>query len=163
MMDYGFMPYALLLAKDIIQADHDALIVNADVYVFPDDLGAGVSDQQTIDDFFEDINIPTDWMTPSTTYLELLRNVAGMFQFNQRYAGIYADRYGGTHSIFDAADLSTRLRQMTDEEQEIFLATAESFGIDPEIISTNSQLRLLVRQGATIWQNTPFYLGGFEF
>lgn len=161
-MDYGFVPYMLIYASDISQSDHDALILNSDVYAFPDNLDAPVTDP-IIDTFFESINLPTDWLTPSTTYRELLHNTAGMFQFNQRYAGIYATTYGGTHSIFDNADLSTRLRQMTNEEQEIFLATVESFGFDSELVNTNSQLRLLVRQAASYWDTLTFKLGGTEF
>lgn len=161
-MDYGFTPYMLLAAHDITQADHDALILNADVYAFPDNLDAPIADPN-IDVFFEAINIPTDWLTPSTSYRELLRNAAGIFQFNQRYGGIYAERYGGSHSIFDNATLSTRLRQMTAQEQEIFLLTVASFGFDPAIINTNSQLRLLVRQAASYWQSLTFTLGEFEF
>jgi len=161
-MDYGFVPYMLCYTGDITQQDHDALVLNADVYAFPDNLDQPVTDPN-IDTFFETINIPVNWLTPSTTYRELLRAVAGMFQFNQRYAGIYAERYGGVHSIFDAATLDTRLRQMNAQEQEIFLATVGSFGFDPSQVNTNSQLRLLVRQAANYWQGRSFNMGGFVF
>lgn len=162
MMDYGFMPYALIVAKDITQTDHDALILNADVFDFPDNLDLPVTDPG-IDAFFEAINIPTEWLTPSTTYRELMRQTAGMFQFNQRYGGIYAERYGGWHSIFDNATLETRLRQMTAQEQEIFLAAVESFGFDPGLVNDNSQLRLLVRQAGSYWIGRSFFIGGVEF
>jgi len=161
-MDYGFFPYMLLLAKDITQEDHDTLILHADVYVFPENLDAPVADPN-VDIFFEAINIPTNWLTPSTTYRELLRNTAGMFQFNQRYGGISMAMSGTRHSIFENATLATRLREMTNEEQVWFLATVESFGFDPSIISTNSQLLLLVKQAASYWESKPFYLGGVEF
>jgi hypothetical protein len=157
MMDYGFAPTALLLAKDISQADHDALVLNSDVFAFPDVLDSPVDDP-AVDDFFEGVNLPTDWLTPSTTWLELLRMCAGIFQFNQRYNGI-----SGGHSVFENADLDTRLRQMTDQEQIWFLATVESFGYDPGLINDNSQLRLLVRQAGGYWQDQPFYLGGWAF
>ena len=162
MMDYGFVPYALILAHEITQTDHDALILNSDVYSFPDDLDQPVTDPD-IDTFFETINIPTDWLTPSTSYRELMRQTAGMFQFNQRYAGIYFERYGGRHSIFDTATLDTRLSQMTDQEQEIFLATAEAFGFDPGQINDNNQLRLLLRQAGDYWVGQTFVMGGVEF
>lgn len=162
MMDYGFVPYALLVAKDITQADHDDLILNSDVFAFPDNLDLPVTDPN-IDDFFEGINIPTDWLTPATTYRELMRQTAGMFQFNQRYAGIYSTTYGGVHSIFDNATLSTRLRQMTDQEQEIFLATVDSFGYDSSQVNDNNQLRLLGKQAGNYWVDQTFLLGGVEF
>ena len=162
MMDYGFIPSALVLAKNITQVDHDALILNSDVYSFPEILSGPVNDL-SVDTFFEDINIPTDWLTPATTWLELLRQLAGMFLFNQRYGGIAAEQTGELHSIFDTADLDTRLRQMTDQEQSWFLAAVDSFGFDSSQINDNSQLRLLVKQAGTFWEGQPIYMGGVEF
>jgi hypothetical protein len=52
---------------------------------------------------------------------------------------------------------------MTTQEQVWFLATVESFGYDPAIVNTNSQLRLLVRQAGNYWAGLPFYMGGLEF
>ena len=161
MMDYGFSPTALLVAKDITQADHDYLVLQPDVFSFPDNLDAPVT--QDIQAFFDGVNLPTNWMTPSTTYRELLRQVAGMFQFNQRYMGIAANETGELHSIFDTATLSTRLRQMTADEQRWFLATVDSFGYPSASISLNSQLSLLVKQAGSLWGGQPFYLGGLEF
>jgi hypothetical protein len=157
LMDYGFVPFGLLYARGISQADHDALILNSDVYNFPDDLDQPVTDP-TIDVFFENFHIPTDWLTPSTTYRELLRQTAGMFQFNQRYGGL-----SGGHSIFEAADLDTRLRDMALGEQAWFLDTVASFGFDPGIVNTNSRLRQLVKMAGDFWAGQPFYMGGIEF
>jgi len=293
MMDYGFSPYALLVAKGISQEDHDFLTAQSDVFAFPVDLTEPVS--QTVQAFFEGVNLPTDWMTPATTYQELMRQTAGMFVFNQRYGGmsvtypllsnigslsliesppglsdsgqnfslrangdwviavqytysldmdlitsnfkqfyapegelqigdflnvhetewvisaspvviqrdstvsgwigdalggvvqVFSDRAltqpgwrcpfvgnlvslngyyvasGCARSIFDNATLSTRLRQMTEDEQCWFLATVESFGFAPALISANSQLRLLVKRAGDYWAGQPFYLGGVEF
>ncbi len=157
MMDYGLTPYAMLLAHDITQADHDALMLNPDVYAFPDTLDAPVSDP-AIDTFFEAIYLPTDWLTPATTYRELLRQVAGMMQFNQRYSGI-----SGGHSIFEAATLQTRLNQMTAQERTWFLATVQSFGYDRALVPLNARLRQLVKSAGNYWVGQPFYMGGFEF
>lgn len=162
MMDYGFTTSALLLAKDITQVDHDALVLNTDVFAFPDNLDGPVDDP-TVDTFFEDIHLPTDWLTPATTWRELLRQTAGMFQFNQRYGGIAANETGELHSIFDAATLDTRLNQMTAQEQGWFLATVESFGYDPELVSLNARLRQLVKSAGDFWAGQSFYLGGWEF
>lgn len=160
MMDYGFSPYALFMA-DISQADHDLLIQNTDVYTFPDNLDSPVN--QDIRPFFESFNLPTDWLTPATTYRELLRNVAGMMQFNQRYNGIWRDTYGANRSIFDTATLDTRLRDMTAEEQSVFLAAVASFGYDPNLVPTNARLRQLVKAAGDYWEGQPFYMGGIEF
>ena len=161
MMDYGFTDFGLILAKDITQINHDALVLNADVFSFPENLDLQVS--QDIQPFFEAIHLPTDWVTPATTYLELLRQTAGMFQFNQRYGGIAANDTGEIHSIFDTAALETRLRKMTIQEQACFLATVDSFGYDSALVSTNAKLRLLVKQAGSYWDTRPFYLGGLKF
>jgi hypothetical protein len=160
-MDYGFAPTALLVAKDISQEDHDWLVAQPDVFAFPVDLTEPVS--QTVQPFFEGVNLPTDWMTPATTYQELMRQTAGMFQFNQRYMGIAASLTGELHSIFDNATLDTRLRQLTEDEQLWFLLTVESFGFNPALINDNAQLRLLVKQAADYWADQTFYLGGIAF
>ena len=161
LMDYGFTPYGLVLAKEISQTDHDALILNSDVYLFPENLDQPVSDPN-IDTFFEAIHLPTDWLTPSTTYRELTRQTAGMFLFNQRYGGIAAEQTGELHSVFDTATLDTRLRQMTDQEQAWFLETVEWFGFDSSVISDNSRLRQLVKQAGTFWEGQRIVMGGVE-
>lgn len=160
MMDYGFLPTALLLAVDISDADHAILSPNSDVYSFPVNLDAPVADP-TIDTFFEALNIPTDWLTPANTYRELLHQLAGMFQFNQRYSGIS----GG--SLFDTANLDTRLRNMTAQEQEWFYLTFESFydlhGLDRSVINDNAQLRQLVKSAGNFWAGRNFVIAGTQF
>jgi len=162
MMRMGNLPHALLVAHDISQADHDALVLNADVYAFPENLDQPIADP-TIDAFFEGLHLPTDWFTPSTTYRELLRSVAGMIQFNQRYKGIAAEATGELHSLFDNAGLDTRLREMTAQQEEWFYRAVESFGFNRSIVNRNMQLRQLVRQGASYWDDRTFVMGGFEF
>jgi hypothetical protein len=156
----------MLLIADLAQADHDALILNSDVYLFPDDLDTPVDDPG-VDVFFEGINIPTNWLTPSTSWRELLRQVAGMFQFNQRYGGIAAEQTGQLHSVFDTADLDTRLNEMTAQEQAWFQQTVDSFteqfGMDPITVPTNQLLRNLIKTAGSFWDDQPFFLGGTEF
>ena len=161
MMDYGFSPYGLVLIRDITTEDHDWLVMQDGVFSFPDDLSGPVD--QDVQEFFEGIHLPTDWMTPATTWLELLRQVAGMFQFNQRYGGIAAEATGELHSIFDSVTLDDRLEDMTAQEQGWFLAAVASFGYDPELVPLNAKLRQLVKMAGDYWDDQSFYLGGVEF
>jgi len=156
MMDYGFLPTALVLAHDITPADDAALVLNADVYAFPTDLDAPVSDP-TIDAFFEGIHIPTDWLTPSTSYRELLRQVAGMFQFNQRYAGVS----GGASIFSDSTTLDTKLVELTAQERAWLDETSESMGYPKPI--GNPSLRALVKRAGSLWGSTEFIMGGATF
>lgn len=161
LMDYGFVNWALLLAPNLSAEDRLMLQSAEDVFTFPENLDGPVD--QEVQPFFEDIHLPTDWLVPATTWRELLRQVAGMFTFNQRFAWIAAAETGEVHSIFDNANLDTRLRQMTADEITWFLMTVESFGFDPAVVSLNSQLRQLVRQAGDFWEDQPFHLGSWEF
>lgn len=162
MMDYGFAPFGLILAHDISQANHDALILNTDVYGFPEALDQAIDPQDNLDTFFEAIGIPTDWLQPGNTYLEFLRQMSAMFQFNQRYGGIAADQSGELHSLInDAGGLDTRYNQWTAQTQSWFDATLESFGYPPKV--GNPSLRQLMKQAGDAWGDTPFIMGGIEF
>jgi hypothetical protein len=157
MMDYGFIPFALLVAHDITPADHAALILNSDVYAFPDNLDQPVADPN-IDVFFEAIDIPTDWLTPATTYRELLRQTAGLMQFNQRYGGL-----SGGQSIFgNGVTLETNYNSLSVQQQAWFTQTLESFGWLSGVAG-NPKLRSLAKQAGDLWGAAPFYLGGFAF
>lgn len=161
-MDYGFLPTMLVLAHNISQADHDGLILNADVYSFPDNLDQPVTDPG-IDTFLETLNIPTDWLTPSTTYRELLRQLAGMFVFNQRYHGIAAAATGEQHSIFDnGRTLDDNWNSLSAAEKQWFNDTVHSFGF-PQNVVGNPKLRTLTKQAGDLWGAQPFYMGGVAF
>jgi hypothetical protein len=162
-MDYGFFPYFLVFAKDITPADHAVLILNADVYVFPDNLDQPISDQN-IDVFFEGINIPTDWLTPSTTYRELLRNTAGLFQVNQAYGAVAAAATGTQNSIFDnGRTLESNWNSLSAQEKGWFNAAMQQVMPGAPTVIGNPKLRSLAKQAGSLWSNKPLYLGGFEF
>lgn len=160
LMDYGFLPSFLAYARGISEADHTALIAHADVYFWPANLQQSISPQDTIKTFLEGINIPTNWTTAATTYLELLRSLAGMFQFLQRYGALS----GINDPLFDATvTLDTRYRNLSAQRQAWFAQTVESFGYPSSIINQNSQIRQMLKFAADAWGAQPFYLGGMEF
>lgn len=159
MMDYGFINLGLLYSPDISQTDHDTLVQNNDVYAFDlANLDGQITDKATLDAFFEPLNIPTDWVTPSSTYREFLRNLAGLFQFNQRYAVIS----GGASFLGNGVTLETRWGQLTTQQRNWFNQTLASFGYQ-YTVSGNPKLRILAKQAGDLWGETPFILGGVEF
>lgn len=158
MMDYGFLNNALLLAFNMTQADHDALCAHIDVYCFPSDLDTPAS--QALKVFVEGINIPNDWTTPSTTNRELLRKLAGIMQFNQRYGGSICP--GQTFLGTGGVTLDTKWNALTAKQQTCFSNTIASFGVS-YTVSGNPSLRTLIKRGGDIWDGIPFYMGGFEF
>jgi hypothetical protein len=158
-MDYGFMPSGLLHAKDISAGDHASLIANADVFLFPlANLDQAVSNVTDIRTFFETFQVPTDWLTPSNTYRQLLRSLAGIFQFGQRYTGL------SLQPLFGAGvTLDTRYRDLTAQQQGWFDATVTSFGYPSTIIRPNNTFRQMLKAAGDAWGAQPFYLGGVEF
>ena len=162
MMDYGFINYALLVALDITPADHTALVAHANVYAFPANIDAPISDRATIDNYFEGINIPTDWLTPANTYRQFLRKVAGLLQLNQRYGGIAADAGVPNQSfIGNGITLDSNFNALSVQQRGWFNATLVSFG--GSNVKGNPKLRTILKTGTDLWGNAPFYLGGFEF
>ena len=158
MMDYGFLNNALVLAFGISQADNDALCLNANVYCFPDNIDTPAS--QNAKSFMETINLPSDWTTPSTTNRELLRRLAGMLQFNQRYGGTVCP--GQTFLGSGGITLDTKWNALTSQQQACFNNSLASFGF-PSGVTGNPSLRTLIKRGGDLWDGVPFFMGGFEF
>jgi len=157
MMDYGFLDYALLVSN-LSDADHAFLLAQPDVYSFPQDLNAQISDGPVITAFFEAINIPTDWLTPSTTYLEFLRQMAGLFQFNQRYGGIS----NGQSLLGNGVTLDNNWNNLSQQQKQWFNQTIASFGYIFNVTG-NPKLRALAKQAGDLWGAQAFYLGGIQF
>lgn len=155
LLDYGFIDEGLIYAPDISVTDNAFLLLQSDVYAF--DLAlldSPVVDKAVLLPLFEGVNIPVDWVTPSTTYRELFRNMAGLFSFNQRYEAIS----GGASLFGNGITLETRWNTLSIEQQTWFNATVASFGF-PFTVSGNPKLRTLARQASSFWESTPFVLG----
>ena len=152
---YGRQDMWLNRVMEISDTDAQSLSAFSDVYTFPEDSGidAAISDKQVIDTFFEGFNIPTDWTTPSTTYRELLRSLANMASFLQRYFGI-----AGEELFLEGVTLDSRVRDLSALAQTTLQATVLSFGYDIPI-NQNSTLRQLLKIAADTLQSTPIHLG----
>ena len=135
---------------------------NRDVYLIPANIDAPISDPPGSRAYFEAFNLPTDWLTPSNTYRHLLRALAGMIQFGQRYWGLSADYLGERADLFDSVTMDTRYRDFPTGVQDCFSATVQSFGYDSGLIKPNSDIRQMLRLAAQAWDQ-PFYLGPYQF
>jgi hypothetical protein len=155
---YGRMDMWLIRVMDISTENAAALATMPDVYAFPadDELNSPIADKSRIDAFFEGFNIPTDWTTPSTTYLELIRSLGNMASFLQRYYGIVSTE------LFENAALDTRVRDMTAAEQNGLQQTVNSFGYSIPI-NANSTLRQLLKQASDVLQSSSITVGDFTF
>jgi hypothetical protein len=158
MMDYGLMPTALL-TSDLTAQEHSDLTANSDVIAPPANIDntitAGALSQ--VQDALELLKIPAAWVSTSNTYREVLRVVAGVFQFAQRYFGLYGK------SIFDeVTGLGTTWSELSTTFQDELLATAESMHIDTSGLTANTTMRTILKRLADAWEGTPIYLGGVE-
>lgn len=158
MMDYGFINIALLWAVDITPADDAFLKAQTDVYAFPANLDAQITDKARMDVFFEPINVPTDWLTPSSTYRQFLRSMAGLMQFNQRYGAIST----GQSLLGNGITLNSNWNGLSAQQKSWFNQTVASFGYT-YTVSGNPKLRTLSKQAGDLWGSQPFFLGGYEF
>lgn len=155
MMDYGLLPTGLVWARELSPADEALLAAAPDVYQWPDNLDQPITDT-TLAAFFEGLNIPANWLQPSTTYRELLRMMAGIFQFAQRFQALS----GGLALFGDGVTLDTNYRQTGIREAWID-ATLASFEYSP--VQGNPQLRSVVKRIGDTWAQITFELGGFRF
>ena len=158
LMDYGFINVGLLVAHDISAADDAAVRIKPGVYAFPDNLDQPITDKAALTVILEAANVPTDWLTASTTYRQLLRSMAGLFQFNQRYSGI-----SNGQSIFgNGITLDSNYNNLSAQQKAWFVQTMESFGY-LNGVQGNPKLRTLAKQAGDLWGSQPFYMGGFTF
>lgn len=155
MFDYGLQPIALL-ASDISGADLTVLQGAGDVQVVPanidNTIGAGAlaATRQAL----EDLWIPGNWVTASNTWREVLRVVAGLFQFAQRYNGLHHEELmqGAPNLSLTLGDLSAARRQKIQE-------TCDSFGYDTSGFTLSSTLRDVLKFLGDAWGAASFQFG----
>ncbi len=155
---YGRQDIWLVRVMEIADTDWASLADMADVYPFPADgsLGSPITDKATIDDFFEGFNIPTDWLTPSTTYTELLRALVHIALILQRFFGI-----AGYELFTGGVTLNTRFRQMPAGSQTALQQAANELYGAPVPININAQLRQLLKAAGDYLMSTPVALGDY--
>jgi len=115
-MDYGAEDVAIVLVFNPSTADHNAWKANADLMALPENLNqnmtaGAVTAAQT---FLESINIPAGWINTTRTYKQVIKIVAGLFQFAQRWNGISILAGDGSQSPFkEGMNLNTKYNQMS--------------------------------------------------
>jgi len=159
-MDYGFQPI-YLVAADLAPADDAAIIANSDVVAFPFDLATTVGGGQALTNArnaLEAALIPAQWVAASSTWSEVARTVAGMFQFMQRLNFVL----GNTVVIDTSAKLNVQWSSIPTDTQNAIISAAQSLGytFNPQ---PNDQLRTLLKNLADQWGSRAFQLNEFSF
>ncbi len=158
MMDYGLINACLVVA-DVTQDQHEQLAAEADVAAAPENIDQNVSELAIpkVQAVLEALRIPAEWVDTTYTYRTLLRMVAGLFQFAQRYHGLYNEALIGSVSQLDL-----RWNQIPADRQNRIRATADSFGYDYSTVTNTTKVRKILMILANQWGAKPIYLGGQE-
>ena len=155
LQQYGFEDLCLI-AADIQQSDHDDLVLNADVFAFPDTLDTNIGNEAAtaLDALLESFNVPADWTNPSVSSRESIRAITNMFFFNQRMSGLL-----GNLSIFENNDLNAKFLSLPQNIRGAFLLASSELNISVNF-DIDPTLRQIFRQAETDFQALPVtYLG----
>jgi hypothetical protein len=161
---YGFQP-TYLVGADLPGATDTAIAANADVFAFPFNLQATLSNAQATNAraAFAAALIPEQWVNASMLWLQVARTVAGMFAFMRRLAAVIAARTGQPVVFIDASSkLNIQFGSLPVENQQDILAAASSLGHSINV-APNTQLRQVLKDLADQWASTPFPMNEFTF
>ena len=155
MKDYGSIDMALL-AADILQVDHDSLVLNSDVYAFPENLNPlmTLAQRSTLNTYIEAYGIPGDWLKQGDTFRSVLRTITAMFLYLQRTLAIL----GYPADPFAGLTLNTRYNQMTIAYQNALSQAAIDLGYTWNV-AANDQIRKIWKMMADQWGSREILFG----
>jgi hypothetical protein len=155
MMDYGRINAAILVA-DVTQAQHDELVANPDCVSPPENIDQNITAGAipAVQNVLEALRIPAGWVTTDYTYRDILRMVAGLFQFSQRHHGLFDEDL-----IPNQAALDLRWNQIQINRRNRIRATVSDLNYDPTGITNQTTVRQILWNFAQQWGNSEFYFG----
>jgi hypothetical protein len=159
-MDYGPEPVCLVAVQDIPPETHTTLAGEPDCVAVPSDLDSEVGAQLTqVRNVIEALNIPAGWVQSTHTYRQLLRIVAAMFQFMQRFAAV-----GGNTRVFQSGiNLDSTYGSLPLNVRNALRDTADSLGYDRSGIVAGTTVRAMLKQMGDQWSQLEIHLGGETF
>lgn len=155
LMDYGLIE-AALVAADVTTEQHTQLASEPDVAAAPlniDQPISAIAIPQVVT-VLEALRIPADWVTTDYTYRQILRMVAGLFQFAQRHHGIHNE------PLIDSPDqLDLRWNQIPQARRTRILETADSLGYDYSPVQNTWTIRQILKYLGDQWGAQEFRFG----
>jgi hypothetical protein len=156
LIDFGFEPTCMVVA-DVTDIQHAALAANLDVTAAPvnlDDTIANAAQRDNVRSKLEALNIPAGWVDIGMTFRSVVRSVACLMLFAQRYHAI-----SGRRIIEPGYTLDTIISDIPLEVRQGLKAAAASLGYD----FTGISLSWLYRQGLKFlgdqWGAAPISFG----
>jgi len=160
LMDYGFEPVCIFRG-DVTAEQHTELSGYPDVYAFPEDLSAQIgANLATMESVLEAINLPSAWLTPTTTYRQILKRSAIVFQCLQRLKGMI-----GNFGLFNNGGkygnktLNNTLAEIRPAVRYALMSAAGQ--IDIEDLTEALTIRQFLIRYAQAWTD-PIIIGGEE-
>jgi hypothetical protein len=154
-VDYGLIDQ-VIIASDITDADHTSLVAHADVYSFPLDLDATMTQQNQNDliSFLEAKIIPAQWLSGAQTFRSVLRTIAGMFLYIQNISGIL----NVDPTTIEGVALNTQYRNLPATFSAALAQAASNLGYDFSGIRNNTTLRNVLKLMSDQWGTRPIYM-----
>ena len=145
-----------VVATDVTQAQHDFLILQANVYAFPEnlDVSMALADRQALNTYLEAHAIPGDWLSPTDTFRTALRTVTCMMRYVMRVLGIL----GYPIDPFAGLTLNTQYKNIPNPMHDAMQEAAVGQGYAWNV-SGNDQIRKIFKTMSDQWANTPTYFG----
>lgn len=156
-MDYGLYDVALV-AADVSAGQHTSISANSDVVSAPANIDNTITAGAltNVKSALEALNIPANWATTANTYRDVLRVVAGIFQFAQRYHGMHNKQL-----LPSGVTLDTQFQDLPAAMQTELVDVADSMQIDRSGATGTITVRQILKAFADAWQGKTFYIGGF--
>jgi len=146
----------MLVCADTDAATHATFAALPRVIQLPEDLDQNLTAGQVtaVSNYLEARNIPAHWIDTSRTFREVLRGVAGIFQFAQLYTAMHS------LTLFrGGVTLNTQLNQIPLVERNRLTQTALAANLSTAGITLSSTLRQVLNIFGQQWLNRPVYLG----
>jgi hypothetical protein len=140
-VDYG-LENTYLTGAEVTPEQHAALAAELDVIAIPANLDAniGLSALSTVKQKLEGLLVPSEWVTTSHTYRDVLRLTARLFQFMQRFHGHTAT------TLFQAGiDLDALVGGISQAHFDAVANAAAYFGVSLAGINNQSTVRFALR------------------
>lgn len=155
MMDYGLIN-AALVGAEVTQTQHEQLAAEPDVAAAPENIDQNISDIAIpqVQAVMEQLRIPAGWVDNTYTYRQILRMIAGLFQFAQRYNGMH-----GEQLIDSQAQLDLRWNQIPQDRQQKIQATADNLGYDHSAVQPTWLIRQILKYLGDQWGSQVFHMG----
>jgi hypothetical protein len=145
-----------LMAAGVSAEQHDRLASHADVAAAPADLdetiGAGALAQAQA--ALEALRVPAEWVTTAHTYRQVLRALAGLFQFAKRHHALH-----GEPLIESAAQLDLRWNEIPAARRDRLQATAAALRYDTSAVQPAWLVRRSLKHLGDQWGARAFDFG----